>query len=98
MIKQLFILTSVTLLTTASEIFKTKNSKICKEECIDKNNYFCPNSDGLGGVCCSDTNCQITDFCSFHAAINNKALTYWACPHEKTYCGIEYHLVPVRFY
>ena len=57
MIKQLFILTSVTLLTTASEIFKTKNSKICKEECIDKNNYFCPNSDGLGGVCCSDANC-----------------------------------------
>ena len=78
----------------AVEIFSTSDSEKCKSSCIDANNHFCPSADRESGVCCDDTNCEKNDYCSYNAPFGNKALTYWACPTDPSFCGLEQLLVP----
>ena len=94
MIKELIITITVGLCASATELFITSDSDVCKKNCIDENNYFCPNAGGDAGVCCSGTTCKSNDFCSYHAPIDNESLKYWACPHDPSYCGLEYNIVP----
>ena len=58
MIKRTLMLIAGNLVAATTELFKTSDSEVCKRECIDESNHFCPYSDGFGGVCCSDTNCD----------------------------------------
>ena len=35
------------------ELFRTTDSKMCRENCIDAGHYFCPSKyDGYYGTCC----------------------------------------------
>ena len=95
MIKAFTIIITVCTFATAAELFTTSDSDMCKRLCIDENNHFCPFPSGESGICCDEsTNCKNYDFCSFNAPMENEALKYWACPHDPSYCGLEYQLVP----
>lgn len=53
------------------KFFYTTDSYECKNSCIDKDRVFCPQSNQLGGSCCSDSDsdCDKVDYCSNSAAV-----------------------------
>ena len=66
------------------EVFRTTDSSVCRRDCIDAGEYFCPSKyDGYYGSCCrKGETCPNNDnICSTDAPKDSKGLKYWTCPH-----------------
>ena len=79
----IFALTWILFMIKATILFETDDSQKCREDCIDKNFYFCTTPDGHSGACCKDRDkCKLKyeDNCSYDSSYDNKAFEYWLCP------------------
>jgi len=71
-------------------------SNRCKQDCIDKNQNFCPTSSGKGGFCCSLTEtCPKSTVCSEDNPRAPKMFKYFACPNEAA-CESKYIYPPLN--
>ena len=77
---------------SAEQLFTTRDSRMCKNLCIDEGHKFCPDafgSDLTWGKCCDvdAEDCPAEDLCSSDAPADSSSLKYWTCPHDADQCG-----------
>lgn len=58
----------------------------CKEDCIDKDLNFCPNTDFTSGNCCEGDDCRNGFVCSSDSPKAPHSFKYFTCPNNEV-CG-----------